>query len=147
MRLLTLFVILTVGACTSRAPETEAAKETTPVVQPTAQPAHEIQATAGSNEATDSVEAQKVFEQRCVLCHGQSGKGDGVASANLNPKPRDYTNTAWQASVTDDYLRKIIVGGGDSVGKSMMMPANPDLKDKPQVVNGLVKIVRGFGQK
>ena len=39
-----------------------------------------------------------------------------------------------------------IIGGGPAVGKSMMMPANPDLKDKPEVVEGLVRIVRSFGK-
>ena len=92
-------------------------------------------------------EAQKIFAQRCVMCHGASGHGDGVASANLNPKPRNYTDAAWQASVKDEDLTKIIVGGGDAVGKSIMMPANPDLKDKADVVAGLVKIVRGFGSR
>lgn len=88
--------------------------------------------------------AQEIFRQRCVMCHGESGTGTGPASANLQPKPRNYTDPTWQASVTDAALAAIIVGGGDAVGKSMMMPANPDLKDQPDVVNGLVKIVRGF---
>ena len=30
------------------------------------------------------------------------------------------------------------------MGKSMMMPPNPDLKDRPQVVVELVKTIRGF---
>ena len=32
-----------------------------------------------------------VFEQQCVMCHGAGGKGDGVAGAGLNPKPRNFT--------------------------------------------------------
>jgi mono/diheme cytochrome c family protein len=93
----------------------------------------------------DLAAAQTLFNERCVVCHGEAGKGNGPASAALNPKPRNYTDTAWQASVSDDTLRKTIRLGGAAVGKSPLMPASPDLDDKPEVVEGLVKIVRKFG--
>src|SRR5687768_1916562 len=72
-------------------------------------------------------EAEETFGQRCATCHGTDGKGSGAAAANLNPKPRDYTDAQWQASVTDDDLRKVITKGGAAVGKSALMPPNPDL--------------------
>ena len=31
-----------------------------------------------------------VFTNTCVSCHGAEGKGDGVAGAALNPKPRNF---------------------------------------------------------
>ncbi|MBI5030381.1 MAG: copper resistance protein CopC [Chloroflexi bacterium] len=31
------------------------------------------------------------FQNNCVVCHGQFGKGDGPGAANLNPKPFDLT--------------------------------------------------------
>ncbi len=86
------------------------------------------------------------FKTLCITCHGAGGKGDGVAAANLNPKPRDYTNAEWQDSVTDEYLASIIVGGGPSVGKSVLMPPSPDLKGKPSVVDALVQKIRSFKQ-
>lgn len=92
-------------------------------------------------------EAKEMFNSRCAPCHGTNGKGDGPGAAALNPKPRDYTDATWQKSVTDDQLRKTIVMGGAAVGKSPIMPASPDLESKPEVVNGLVKIVRDFGPK
>jgi mono/diheme cytochrome c family protein len=97
--------------------------------------------------AGPEAEAREVFNTRCATCHGTAGKGDGLASAALNPKPRDMTDPAWQKSVTDDHLKKVIVEGGAAVGKSALMAANPDLKDKPAVVEALVKIVRGYGSK
>jgi mono/diheme cytochrome c family protein len=87
---------------------------------------------------------KEVFKTRCVMCHGESGKGDGPASVALNPKPRNYTDAEWQKSVTDDQIKKTITGGGASVGKSPIMPAQPDLAQKPEVLDGLVKIIRGF---
>jgi mono/diheme cytochrome c family protein len=89
--------------------------------------------------------AKELFEARCSPCHGMSGKGDGPAAAALNPKPRDYTNKSWQGSITDEELKKVIVGGGASVGKSPAMPPNPDLAGKPEL-DGLVAVVRSFGK-
>ena len=91
-------------------------------------------------------EARELFASRCATCHGASGRGDGPGAANLDPKPRNYTDLAWQKSVTDEQLGNIIVKGGLAVGKSPLMPPNPDLEDKPQVVQGLVGIVRSFGK-
>ncbi len=90
-------------------------------------------------------EAKKLFETTCTPCHGTSGKGDGPAAAALTPKPRAYGDKAWQSSVTDEQLKKVIKEGGPSVGKSASMPPLPP-DTKPEVVDGLVKIVRGFGK-
>ena len=49
----------------------------------------------------------------------------------LQPRPRDLTLATWQSSVTDEHIEKIVLGGGQSVGLSMLMPANPDLAGKP----------------
>ena len=91
-------------------------------------------------------QAQLMFESVCANCHGADGTGNGPAAATLNPKPRNYTDAAWQASVTDDQLKEIILKGGAAVGKSPAMPGNPNLQDHPEVVEGLVKIIRGFGK-
>jgi hypothetical protein len=48
--------------------------------------------------------------------------------------------------VTDDQIRETIVKGGAAVGKSPLMAPNPDLADKPAVVDALVKKVRAFGK-
>jgi mono/diheme cytochrome c family protein len=95
--------------------------------------------------ADDVAAAKTVFAQRCTPCHGPSGTGDGPASASLNPKPRNYTDAAWQASVDDPYLEKIIKFGGAAVGKSPAMPNNPDLS--PGVISALKDIVRAFNKK
>ncbi|HVK84290.1 MAG TPA: cytochrome c [Kofleriaceae bacterium] len=94
-----------------------------------------------------AAEAKQVFATVCAACHGPSGAGDGPASASLTPRPRNYTDAAWQASVTDDDIKKIILEGGQAVGKSPAMPAQQQLKDKPAVVDELVKLIRSFGPK
>lgn len=91
-------------------------------------------------------EVKEMFKARCATCHGEDGKGDGPAAAALNPKPRNYTDVAWQDTVKDDEIRKAITMGGASVGKSPIMPASPDLEGKPEL-DGLVAYVRSFKGK
>jgi mono/diheme cytochrome c family protein len=102
-------------------------------------------APAAASEAAS--EAKRLYGTVCATCHGETGRGDGMAAANLNPKPRDYGDAAWQASVTDAEIRKTILEGGLAVGKSPIMPAQPQLADKPEVLDELVKLVRSFAAK
>jgi mono/diheme cytochrome c family protein len=95
--------------------------------------------------ATGAQSATQIFATRCTPCHGATGGGDGAASASLNPKPRNFHDAAWQASVTDEHIEKIIHFGGAAVGKSAAMPSNPDLND-PTVIAGLKDIIRGLKQ-
>lgn len=131
-------------------------KESAPAEQkaePAAAEPKEAQPAAAEPEKTEvaamdpAAEAKQIFQTRCTVCHGADGKGDGPGAAALNPKPRDYTNQEWQKSVTDEHLHETIVKGGQAMGLSAGMPPNPDLADKPQVVDELVKIVRSFGSK
>ncbi len=101
--------------------------------------------TAQAGTGKDRAEA--MFGQICATCHGPGGKGDGPVAANLPVKPRNYTDAAWQASVTDDQIKDIILKGGQAMGKSPMMPPNPDLASDPEKLDALVQIVRGFGKK
>jgi len=90
-------------------------------------------------------EAKTLFASRCATCHGAAGKGDGAAAAGLNPKPRDMSDAAWQKSVSDEHIEKIILLGGPAVGMSPLMPPNPDLSGKPEVVKALRMLVRDMG--
>jgi hypothetical protein len=94
---------------------------------------------------TPAAEARHIFDTRCVVCHGSVGQGDGPGGAVLEPKPRKFADAAWQKSVDDAHIAQTIVEGGLAMKLSAGMAPNPDLKDKPEVVSELVKIVRKFG--
>ncbi len=126
------------AAPATAAPATEAAPATA------AAPGTEGAAAAGGGAAAD--EAKQIFQSRCAPCHGAEGKGDGAAAASLPVKPRNYGDQEWQKTAQDAEIAKIIVEGGAAVGKSPLMPPNPDLKDKPEVVNALVAMIRAFGK-
>jgi len=137
-----LVVLLALAAC-GKNNEPPPPSSGSPNAQPESGPSKPRSGGAPSADGINA-EAKELFAGKCAMCHGASGAGDGQAASMLNPKPRDYTDAAWQASVTDDELKKTILKGGQAVGKSASMPGNPDLEGKPEVVDGLVKIIRGF---
>jgi len=59
-----------------------------------------------------------LFKGRCSLCHGKEGEGNGRMAKRLSPKPSNLVKSRVPAS----YLKKIILGGGKSVGRSSAMP-------------------------
>ncbi len=154
--------LLATAACQSEKaaePNPKPPAQQQPAAQAPAQQAPAAQAPAAQQPAAAAAEeelqvsdaamaeAKSTFSTVCVTCHGSTGEGDGPASAGFPVKPRAFSDAEWQKSVTNDHIRKVIVEGGPAVGKSPLMPGNPQLKDKPEVVNGLVKMIRDFGKK
>lgn len=101
-------------------------------------------AKAGGLSAAD---ATALYKEQCSSCHGLAGKGDGVAASAFPVKPRNYTDAAWQASVTDDQIKKTVLYGGAAVGKSAMMPSFPIFEAQPEKLEALVGVVRSFKGK
>jgi hypothetical protein len=62
----------------------------------------------------------------------------------LPAKPANPADAAWQARISDQEIGRAIVGGGAEVGKSPLMPANPNLAAKPEEVAALRAMIRGF---
>lgn len=147
-----LITVLLVSAC-GKNNQPPPPSSGSPNAKPESGPSHprngELPSHAGApaGQAGGSSQAERMFGSMCAMCHGADGTGNGPAAANLTPKPRDYTDAAWQASVTDDALKEVILKGGQALGKSAAMPPQPQLADQPEVLDGLVKIIRNFGKK
>ena len=86
-------------------------------------------------------EAKRIFRQRCTRCHGKIGNGRGSLASQLSPRPTDLTNPYWYQTTTPKKLKRVILGGGGAIGKSILMPANPDLRNKPRVVAALIQYI------
>jgi cytochrome c oxidase cbb3-type subunit 3 len=87
-----------------------------------------------------------LFQELCSVCHGVGGKGDGPSARGLEPKPADFTNCQAMAKDSDEVLLKIIKGGGQSVGRSTVMPAWGDALSEQQI-REMVKFIRGLCKK
>jgi cytochrome c oxidase cbb3-type subunit III len=87
-----------------------------------------------------------LFQELCSVCHGVGGKGDGPNARGLEPKPADFTNCKAMAKDSDEVLLKIIKGGGQSVGRSTVMPAWGEALSEQQI-DELIKFIRGLCKK
>lgn len=55
---------------------------------------------------------QLFLKNNCNSCHGEQGKGDGLAAAALNPKPRNFhVNTGWKNGTSFAGLYKTLEEG------------------------------------
>jgi len=53
---------------------------------------------------------KKIYGTYCNVCHGDKGKGNGIAAAGLNPKPADHTSAKFQAQSDGAIYWKLTTG-------------------------------------
>jgi mono/diheme cytochrome c family protein len=85
-------------------------------------------ASCGRNERMDML-----YAQRCLNCHGASGRGDGPMAASLPVQVPDFRETVERKG--NPQIRKII-----AEGKGVMPAFEPALR--PSEVNDLLQMVR-----
>lgn len=99
-----------------------------------------VSQTFGAGKANPS-EGEGLFRHYCAVCHGETGKGDGVNSENLDPLPRDLTDQEYMSERTDQELFDIIEGGGPAMARSVYMPPWGKTLSK-QRIQSLVTYIR-----
>jgi cytochrome c553 len=91
-----------------------------------------------------NLNTKNTYNHYCVHCHGEEGKGDGRSFPyELEPKPRDFTDTRYMAKLKDDAIKQVIIGGTVSIDKSNLCPAWGETFDEEQI-KGLVAYVKAF---
>jgi cytochrome c553 len=85
-------------------------------------------------------QGKHLFEQYCVVCHGQSGEGDGFNAYNLNPRPHSLSDSTYMRALSNETLTETISFGGKGVNKSVLMPAYQNTLSKTQISNVVVYI-------
>jgi mono/diheme cytochrome c family protein len=58
----------------------------------------------------------------CFTCHGNEGKGDGLAAAALDPSPRNFTNPEFHKVRTPGEMFWIIKNGSAGTGMISYAP-------------------------
>lgn len=69
----------------------------------------------GPASAADAEAGKVTFKKRCVVCHGNSGAGDGVMGKMLKPPPPSFADASRMAGQSDEALTKIITSGKDKM--------------------------------
>jgi cytochrome c len=94
----------------------------------------------------DAAKGAETYKLYCLPCHGEKGKGDGVAAAALNPKPRDFTDKALMATIPDKQVFTAIKDGGAAVGKSPLMIAWGAILVEDQKIHDVAAYVRSLAK-
>jgi len=82
----------------------------------------------GRNERMDAV-----YAQRCLNCHGVSGRGDGTMAVSLPVAPPDFRQTVEKKG--NSQIRRLI-----AEGKGLMPAFEPALS--PSEINDMLQMVR-----
>jgi high-affinity iron transporter len=72
------------------------------------------------------IKGEKIFKTNCVSCHGPNGKGDGILSKDLNPKPRNFLNDTVMNNISPLQIYNTVKLG---ISGTSMPPFN-NLKDE-----------------
>jgi mono/diheme cytochrome c family protein len=54
---------------------------------------------------------QKLYDRHCSECHGDTGKGDGMAGEGLDEKPSNLRDNEWKHGATDGEIFVVIRDG------------------------------------
>jgi cytochrome c oxidase cbb3-type subunit III len=94
-----------------------------------------------TTRASANVNGAALYAQRCAVCHGARGRGDGANAANLNRKPAVHADGKLMGTRTDDRLFDGIYAGGIVLGVSPEMPAFGQTLSREQIWS-LVRYIR-----
>ena len=93
----------------------------------------------------DPTEGGRVYKQYCKKCHGTKGDGQGLMAKDLNPKPRDFTDTARMEKRSDWQIFLGIKEGGPAVGLSEQMTGWKDTLSE-QEMRDVAAFIRRFAR-
>lgn len=129
--LLHVVTVLAVGACSAEpepTPDTPTGVESV-VAAVDRDDASDLEKDEGPGPGTfdfelgyEAREGRALFEHYCAICHGEQGRGDGFNAYNLDPRPRDLSESAFQELQSDEELSELIRSGGAAAGLSTAMP-------------------------
>jgi mono/diheme cytochrome c family protein len=82
--------------------------------------------------AADTTVGSNLFNQRCAMCHGNEGAGDGPLAGSMpaDQKPRNLSEGQYKYATDHAKLKEVIHKGGAAVGLSVLMPAQSDLSEQ-----------------
>lgn len=55
--------------------------------------------------------AEEIFKSQCAVCHGDEGKGDGIAASAYDPKPADMTDPEFAKTRTLEQIIEVTTNG------------------------------------
>ena len=86
---------------------------------------------------------RKLYDRHCSECHGDTGKGDGMAGEGLDEKPSNLVDAEWEHGSTDGEIFVVIRDGAGP--KSEMKPFAKKIPERQ--IWDVVNLVRSLNKK
>jgi mono/diheme cytochrome c family protein len=94
--------------------------------------------------SADSIASgRKLYDRHCAECHGDTGKGDGMAGEGLDEKPSNLVDAKWDHGSTDGEIFVVIRDGAGP--KSEMKPFGKKIAERQ--IWDVVNFMRTLGPK
>ncbi len=92
------------------------------------------------------VEGKHLFKHYCAVCHGLSGKGDGINADSLGDvHPTDLTSSDID-KLDDEEIYEVIEGGGAAIDVSYFMPPWGEVFSEDQI-NSIIAYIRALSEE
>lgn len=85
------------------------------------------------NDPNAATSGKKLFKMMCSVCHGVKGKGDGMGSAGLTPKPTNLTSPEFHSQTDGAIFWKIAEGRSPMASYKTSVPE----KKRWEIINYL----------
>jgi mono/diheme cytochrome c family protein len=94
-------------------------------------------------DPTSIAAGKKLYDQMCVECHGEKGKGDGPRAEYTDPPPPDLTDAEWKHGSSDGDLFVTIRDGVTGTDMAPFGPKGEKIDDRR--LWDVVNYVRSLG--
>ena len=98
-----------------------------------------------TEEVADVDPIEKKYQTFCASCHGADGAANSATAQALNPRPRNFTDKAWQNKTSDERIYKVLKEGGSSVGLAATMASFGGILSDEEI-KGMIGKVRSFAK-
>lgn len=85
----------------------------------------------------DATSGAGIYKRYCRGCHGVDGQGDGLV---FMPHVNNLTKKGYIDQLPDQYLRHVVLNGGESVGKSAYMPSFAGTLSEQQIADVIAHV-------
>lgn len=97
-----------------------------------------------AGDAAAIAAGKDLYNVNCASCHGESGKGDGVAASGLDPAPANFAVVLKEADTTDGLLFYRVAEGAKGGPQGSSMPAWKGILTDDQIWQ-VISYIRTFG--
>ncbi len=143
--LLVMFVAIVIAGCQKKPDGTKQEQEAADTARSVDTAAQAPSAQPEKILSYEQTQGAFLYGKYCAVCHGEEGKGDGFNAFNLDPRPRDLSDSSYMKALSNDQILQTISGGGRSVNKSPLMPAYGWTLGKDQIRH-VALYIRSFAE-